>query len=112
MMGHEAGARAANREIRATLLHLAQLVRFDRLAQFVVADLELFDLGRLGGIRDPGDLPIAPRFERLGSGRVMTVAVDDHGPLLLEGERDALRPRRLTPWIGGRVSERIPGRPL
>ena len=78
VMGHEAGARAEDRQVAAALLHQAQLVRLDQLAKFVVADCQFRDLGRLGGIRDAGDLPVAPRLQRLGSGRVMPVAIDDH----------------------------------
>ena len=79
VMGHEAGAGAEDGEIAAPLLHQLELVRFDRLAKLVVADLEFGDLGRLGGILDAGDLPVAPRLERLGGGGVVAVAVDDHG---------------------------------
>ena len=79
VMGHEAGARAEDGQIASALLHEAQLVRLDQLAKLVVADLELRDLGRLGGILDAGDLPVAPRLEGFGSGRVVPVAIDDHG---------------------------------
>ncbi len=56
-----------------------QLVGLDGLAQLVVADLELGDLGRLRRVLDAGDLPVAPFLQRLRRGRVVTVDVDDHG---------------------------------
>ena len=79
VMGHEAGAGAEDRQIAAALPHQAQLIRFDQLAKFVVADREVRDLGRLGGVLDTGDLPVAPRLQGLGGGRIMPVAIDDHG---------------------------------
>ena len=80
VMGHEAGARRKDREVRAALLHELELVRLDRLPKLVVADLEFRSLGRVRGILDAGDLPVAPCLERLGSGRVVAVAIDDHVP--------------------------------
>src|ERR1700727_58947 len=77
-MSHEAGAGAEDRQIAAALLHQAQLVRFDRLAKLVVADLQFRDLGRDGRVPDGGDLAGAPRLQRLGSGCVMPVAINDH----------------------------------
>ena len=41
VMGHEAGARAEDGQIAAPLPHQPELVALDRLAQFVVADLQL-----------------------------------------------------------------------
>nr|GFD59297.1 hypothetical protein [Tanacetum cinerariifolium] len=40
VMGHEAGARREDGQVGAAFLHQAQLVAFDRFAQFVVADLQ------------------------------------------------------------------------
>src|SRR5208282_5819710 len=79
VMGHEAGAGAENGEVAAALPHQLELVRLDRFAKLVVADLEFRDLGRLGRILDAGDLPVAPGLQRLGSRGVMAVTVDDHG---------------------------------
>ncbi len=78
VMGHEAGAGAEDRQIAAALLHQAQLIRLDQLAKFVVADLEVRDIRRLRRVLDAGDLPVAPCLQRLRSGRIMPVAVDDH----------------------------------
>src|SRR5437016_13782940 len=77
-MRHEARAWAEDGEIKATLAHEAQLVVLDRFAQLVVADAQLGRMRHFRGIRDAGDLPVAPRLERLGRGRVMAVDVDDH----------------------------------
>jgi hypothetical protein len=51
----------------------------DRFAQFVVADLQLGNLGHRGRVLDAGDLAVAPLFQRLGRGGVVAVDVDDHG---------------------------------
>ena len=96
VMGHEAGAGAENREIAAARLHQLELVRFDQLAKLIIADLEFSDLGRLGGVLDPGDLPVAPRLERLGGGGVVAVAVDDHGHASCRANGSAGRFRRQT----------------
>ena len=47
------------------------------LAQFVVADLQLADLGLGRGILDAGDLPVAPVLERFRRRGVVAVHVDD-----------------------------------
>jgi hypothetical protein len=54
------------------------LIRFDRLAQGVVADLQIGHLRHLRRILDSGDLLVAPLFERLWRSRVVAVTVDDH----------------------------------
>ena len=67
VMGHEAGAGRKDRKVAAPLLHQLQLVRFNRLAQLVVADLQVGDLGLLRGVLDAGDLLVAPGLECLGA---------------------------------------------
>src|SRR5205823_13347943 len=68
VMRHEARARTEDRKIESSPAHDAELVRLDRFAQLVVADAELGRLRHLGGIRDTGNLAVAPRLERLGRG--------------------------------------------
>jgi hypothetical protein len=67
VVGHEAGARAEDGEVGAALLHQAQLVAFDGVAQLVVGDLQLGGFGaqRRGG--EVVDLAFAPVFQRLGA---------------------------------------------
>src|SRR5882762_7177128 len=77
-MRHEAGARTEDREVEAALAHEPQLIALDRFAQLVVADAQLGWLRHLRGIRDAGDLAVAPRFQRLRRGGVVAVDVDDH----------------------------------
>ena len=108
VMGHEAGAGAEDRQIAAALPHQAQLVRLDQLAKLVVANLQFCDFGGDGGVLDAGDLPIAPRLERLGSGRVMPVAIDDHARASWSKTCNA----EGRPSSQRGLSERIPGRPL
>jgi hypothetical protein len=78
VMRHEARARAEDGEVEAALTHESKLVAFDRLAQLVVADLQLGWFRHLRRVAKRGDLAIAPRLERLGRGRVVAVDVDDH----------------------------------
>ena len=88
VVGHEARARRKDGEVRATLLHLAQLVFLDGFPQLVVANLQLRNLRHGGGIVDRGDLAIAPILQRLGRGGVVAVTVDDHPAFLsLAGRR-------------------------
>src|SRR6185369_11210601 len=75
---HEARARRKDRQIASALAHFRELIDFDALAQFVVADLELGDARRERRVLEAGDLPVAPVFERLWRGRVMAVTIDDH----------------------------------
>ena len=78
VMRHEARARTEDREVAAPLVHQLQLVHLDRFAELVVADRQLGGLRHFSRIPDAGDLPVAPDFQRLRCGRVMTVTVDDH----------------------------------
>ena len=82
---HEAGARAENRQIAASLAHELELVQLNRLAQFVVADDQFRHLGHAGGVFDARDLAIPPVFQRFRGGGVVAVAVDDEGFLLAHG---------------------------
>jgi hypothetical protein len=43
VMRHKTRARRKNRQVRASRAHFRELIAFDRLAQLVVADLELGD---------------------------------------------------------------------
>jgi len=87
VVGHEARARAEQRDVAAALLHQPELVGLDGLAQFVVADVQVCHFGHGRWILDAGDLRIAPVLQRLGGRGVVAVAVDDeaHGLVLLEG---------------------------
>jgi hypothetical protein len=78
VVGHEARARRKQRQVAAALAHQLELIGLDRLAQLVVADLEVRGWGLLGRILDAGDLLVAPVFQRLGRGGEVAVAVDDH----------------------------------
>jgi hypothetical protein len=62
--------------------HQAQLVALDRLAQFVVADLQVGPAA--GAAPGPGcrRSAVAPVLQRLGRRGVVAVAVDDHGSSL------------------------------
>ena len=68
---HRRRLRREDRQVAAALAHHAQLVLLDRLADLVVCDL-----GRRGALA-PELLP-AVALVRVGHGRVVTVAVDDH----------------------------------
>ncbi len=75
---HEARARREDRDVGPALaLHL-ELRVLEALADLVVADDELGALRRLRRVVERGDLPLAPRLELRGCGRVVAVAVDDH----------------------------------
>ena len=76
---HEAGARGKQRQVAAALLHQAQLVRDDGLAQLVVADFQVGDARHGGRVLDAGNLRVAPGFQRFGRRGVVAVAIDDHG---------------------------------
>jgi hypothetical protein len=58
---HEAGARLKMRDVAAALLHQAQLVGLDGLAQLVVADLQL---GRLRGMAAGSWMPAIWRLRQ------------------------------------------------
>ena len=79
MVRHKAGTRAEQRQVAAALVHQAQLVLFYRLAQLVIADFQVTDLGHHGGVFDTRNLLVAPYLQRLGGGGVVTVTVDDEG---------------------------------
>ena len=88
-MGHEARARREDRQIAPrSRMHL-QLVRLDisRSSSSLIFSSAAFGAS---AVLDAGDLPVAPVLQRLGRGRVMPVAVDDHGH-----------------WIGTRVSPSV-----
>ena len=76
---HEAGARAEDGQVTATLFHQTQLICFNRLAQLVVADFQIADLWHDSRVFDASDLLVAPDFQRLGGGGVVAMAVDDEG---------------------------------
>ena len=76
---HKAGTRAEDGEVATALFHQAQLVGLNGLAQLVVADHQLRNLGPTGWVQDTGDLAITPVFQRFGGGGVVAVAVNDHG---------------------------------
>ena len=81
-------------QVAAALAHQFELIGLDRLAQFVVADLSVPPaLGLRPGSLIAGDLPVAPVLQRLRRGRVMAVAVDDHGAASSRRSGDH-RPRR------------------
>ena len=82
VVGHEAGAGAEDGQVRAALFHLGQLVGLNGLAQFVVADFQLGHFGHGRGVFDARNLAIAPVFQRLGGGGVVTVYINDQGLFL------------------------------
>ncbi len=79
---HEAGAWAEQSDVAAALFHQAQLVGFNRFAQFVVADFQVAHFGHAGRVFDARDLFVAPFFQRFGCSGVVAVAVDDQWFLL------------------------------
>ncbi|MCY1169168.1 hypothetical protein D9M73_91870 [compost metagenome] len=76
---HETCTRAEDGQVGAALFHEAQLVLLYGLAQLVIADLQVADLGHHRWILDAGDLLVAPGFQSLGRCGVVTVAVNDDG---------------------------------
>src|SRR3954468_1802684 len=108
-MSHEAGARAEDREVEPPLPHEPELVRLDRLAQLVVADLEIGSPRLHRRVADAGDLPVAPVLQRLRGRRVMAMAVDDHGWKPLVGSVLVNTACRLGPeaWSGRRPSSEL-----
>ena len=77
VMGHERGARAEDRHVAPPLVHELELVRFDRLADVVIADLQGCRVRRLIPALRERDLEVAPRAQLRRSGRVVAVDVDD-----------------------------------
>src|ERR1700746_1385019 len=77
-MGHEAGTRAEDGQIAAALLHLLELIVDDRLAQFVIANLQVTGFWLGGRILDARNFPISPILPSLRRRRVMAMYVDDH----------------------------------
>ena len=69
----------------AAFAQQAELVLLQRLADLVVADLQVSDLGRGRRVLDAGDLLVAPVLQRLGRGGVMPVYIDDEGLGLAHG---------------------------
>ena len=57
---HKGGAGAEDGQVRAAFLHQAQLVGFDGLADFVVADLQGSHRRGLAWVLEAGDLQITP----------------------------------------------------
>ena len=78
MVRHEARAGREDREVGPALAHELQLILLDALAQLIVADAQFRNLWGLRWIGEPCDLAVAPVLQRLGCGRVVAVAIDDH----------------------------------
>jgi hypothetical protein len=75
---HERCARREDGQVKPALPHQPQLVGGDRLAQFVVADVEIVRRRAEPRRGQVGHLLLAPVFQRLGRGGEMAVTVDDH----------------------------------
>jgi len=62
------------------------LIVLNAFPQFIIADLELRDLGAELRVFDPCDLPVSPLLQRLGSRGVVTMHIDDQWFLVTHGE--------------------------
>src|SRR5215471_14267427 len=79
MMAHARSARREERQRGAALALDAELIALDARAEFVVADLDRTERRQRLLVPEGGDLLLTEIHQRLGFGRVMAVAVDDHG---------------------------------
>src|SRR5439155_21650014 len=78
VMAHTHCTRREDRNVGAAVSLQLQLRALEARADRVVADSEAPLDGSMLRILEPGDLPLAPFLELLGSGRVVAVAIDDH----------------------------------
>ena len=79
LVRHPGGARREDGEVGAALALEPKLRAFEAFAYLVVGDAEVGRQRLVAGIVEPGDLRCPIVLERLRRGRVVPVAIDDHG---------------------------------
>src|SRR5262249_60801956 len=87
VVAHAHRTRREDGHVGAALPLLLELRALEALADLVVGDAELALRGDVLRILERGDLALAPFFELLGSGGVVSVAIDDHAVPCLSRER-------------------------
>ena len=85
VMAHAGGARREDRDVGAAFLLQADLVLLQALADLVVRHLQAGARRQRGLALDRLGLVLAEAVQVLGLGRVVAVAVDDHGGPSVDG---------------------------
>ncbi len=87
MMPHAGGARGEDGDVRAALALQLELGALDALADLVVAHLQRRRRRHRRLVLDRLSLLLAEAMQVLGLGRVVSVAIDDHGTAVCDDGR-------------------------